>query len=191
MHPALMQTVPDGCGSPSVAAPTILLLLPWRVKVDEDRLSRKLLRGQERLLAAGRALPQFVIARTSALMAYHRADAVLRISIERVAGDESARRRATVRLSYVLEGRPTELGRRIPWATGMVEASASPFRQAGAAEAAWGRGPGETAYKTWASRPGVRQKVQRRVQYSRPEEALQAEAIEDGIVGIVRDVASA
>lgn len=175
---------PHRCGSHHAAAPTILLLLPWRVRVDEERLQRKLLRSQERLLAAERDLPRIEIVRSGALLPYHRADAVLKVLFERAAGGENAQ------LSYVLESRPTELGKRIPWATGAVAVSTSPFRQTGAADAAWGRGSGETAFDTLgASADAVRTAVLR-VQYSRPEDDAQAEAIEDAVVRVVSEATS-
>ncbi len=146
------------CGSQHAAAPTVLLLLPWRVKVDEERLQRKLLRGQERLLAEGRDAPRIEIVRSGALLPHHRADAVLKVSWERSAGGSSPQ------LSYVLESRPTELGKNIPWATGAVAISTLPFRPSGAVEAAWGRGPGETAFDALGATADAVRTAVRRVQ---------------------------
>ena len=176
----------------------MLLLLPWRVKVDEDRLHRKLLRAADRMLAGTSrylerdavepAPPRVAIVYSSALMAYHQADVLVKVSLDRVTADEaSASSEVTAKLSYVLECRTTDYGRMVPWAAGAVEASKSPFRQIGAAEAVWGSDPGEAAFSLSPAQAPGRTTV-RNFQYVHPIDDLQAEAIEDAIVRIVGDI---
>jgi hypothetical protein len=190
--------MPNNVRHVRAATPTILLLLPWRVKVDEDRLHRKLLRASDELLAGetrnvGRgarvpASPRIVIVRSSALMAYHQADALVKVSLDGITADENASQDdVTARLSYVLERRATDYGRMVPWAAGTVEASKSPFRQIGAVEAARGSDPDETAFSRSAASTARVRTTGHSFQYVRPMADVQAEVVEDAIVRIVRD----
>jgi len=169
-----------GCGATRAASPTLLLVVPWRVKIDEDRLNQKLLRQSDRLLASHATSPtaaevaserlRVKVVRTGAGLELHRPDAVLHLSVEGRRG----------RLTYAFERRPAE-----------VEQSGSPLRQAGAAGAARGNGPDEAAFDgaPQAASAGSVRIARRAVGYG--VAAASAEAIEDAIATAVHRVCQA